>query len=367
MEQSEIARRRLASQQIAPPAGGGPAEVVRRLGALQAQDYHAALWAVGLRSGATEREVVVALAAGQIVRTWPMRGTIHLVPPADVRWMLGLLTPRVVQRSQGRLRQLGLDGAALAAGARVLVAGLEGGRQLTRPTAFTLLEAAGIATGGQRGYHILMQHAQHGLICFGPHVGKQPSFVLLDEWVPAAPPLPRDEALAALALRYFASHGPATIHDFCWWSGLTVADARAGLAAVAGQLAAVEAEGQRYYYDEAAAMPGAGLAGPLLLPPFDELLIAYRDRAAVIDPADMGRVVPGGNGVFNPIVVLGGRVAGIWRRELRAGQVELSVSPFQPWPDNVGPALTGAAERYGRFLGLPATLAAGAEQTEARG
>lgn len=358
MDQAEIARRRLAGQLAAPPAQAAPEEVVRRLGAVQAQDYHAALWAVGLRSAdATEQAVVAALAAGRIVRTWPMRGTIHLVAPADARWMLELLTPRVAQRGQGRLRQLGLDSAALAASARVLVAALEGGRQLTRPALFALLEGAGIATGGQRGYHILVQHAQAGLICFGPHIGKQPSFALLDEWLPAAPPLPRDEALATLALRYFATRGPATIHDLCWWSGLTVADARAGLGAVRGQLAAVEVDGQTCYYDPAAPPPDDGRDGPLLLPPFDEILLAYRDRGAAIDPADLGKVVPGGNGVFLPIVVQGGRVVGTWRRTVRAGRVALSFSPFQPWAGALSEALPAAVERYGRFLGLPATVA----------
>lgn len=361
MDQIEIARRRLAAQQIAPPAAGGPAELVARLGAVQAQDYLGALWAVGARvPGAADGDVTAALAEGRIVRTWPMRGTIHLVAPGDVRWMLALLTPRVVQASQGRMRQLGIDAAAVAASERAIVAGLEGGRQLTRGAAFALLEAAGVATGSQRGYHILLRLAQAGLICFGPHAGKQPTFVLLDEWAPAAAPLARDEALAALALRYFASRGPATIHDFCWWSGLTVADARAGLGAVAGALASATHDGQAYYFDEAATAAGGVAGGLALLPPFDELLIAYRDRGAALDPAHSALVVPGANGIFNPIVVWGGRVVGTWRRVLRARRVELSFSPFERWPGGLSEALPEAAARYGRFLGLPAVVEAGA-------
>lgn len=348
MHPSEIGPRRLVSQQIARPHPDDPAAVVRRLGAVQAQDYLGALWAVGLRTaGATEQTVTQALAEGRIIRTWPMRGTIHMVAPQDVRWMLALLTPRVIRGGQGRLRQLGIDADTLAASARVIVAALEGGGQLTRPAIFARLESAGIATVGQRGYHILVQLAQTGLICFGAHAGRQPTFALLDEWAPPAPPLPRDEALATLALRYVQSRGPATIHDFCWWSGLTVADARAGLGAIAGQVATAQRDGQTYYYDAAGAADGPGRA--YLLPPFDEFLLAYRDRGAVLAPGDMDRVAPGANGMFNPILVLGARVAGTWRRERKPGHVALEVSPFQPWGEPPQ-GLAAAVAHYGRFM-----------------
>ncbi len=357
MEQTEIGLGRLASQRVARPLGDDPAEVVRWMGAIQAQDYLGALWAVGARTtGASEQAVAEALATGRIVRTWPMRGTIHLVAPADIRWMLALLTPRVVQRTQGRLRQLGLDGATLTASERVLTAALEGGRQLTRSALFALLEDAGISTAGQRGIHILGQLAQAGLLCFGAHAGKQPTFALLDEWVPATPALSRDEALATLTRRYFTSHGPATIHDFCWWSGLTVADARAGLAAVSDELAVAQVAGQTYYYDEAAALPGEQ-GRPFLLPPFDEFLIAYRDRGASLDPAFSGHVNPGANGIFQPIVVVDGRVIGTWRRTLKTGRIELAVRPFEPSESGLPPGLPPAAETYGRFLGLRVELA----------
>lgn len=356
METHEIARRRLVGQLAARPTAATPEEVVARLGAVQAQDYLGCLWAVGARTlDAGEQQVERALAEARIVRTWPMRGTIHLVPPADVRWMLRLLTPRVVQRSQGRHRQLGLDQATFVAGADVIAGALQGGARLTRGELFARLEAAGIATAQQRGYHILVQLAHDGLICFGPRAGKQPTFVLLDEWVPPAPALPRDEALATLAMRYFVGHGPATVADFAWWSGLTLSDARAGLAAVAGRLSVAHAGGEAYYFDEAATA-GAAPEGVVLLPPFDELLIAYRDRSAALDPAYSALVVPGANGLFNPIVVSGGRVRGVWRRTLKADRVVLGFSPFEPWAGGEERSLPAAAARYGRFLGLPAQI-----------
>lgn len=356
MNHETIARHRLVSQRIAGPTFADPGEVVRWMGAVQAQDYLGALWAVGARTeGATEQAVEQALAERRIVRTWPMRGTIHFVAPADVRWMLELLAPRVVQRSQGRLRQLGLDESTLAASARAIAPALEGGRQLTRPALYDVLESAGIAARGTRGLHILGQLAHAQLICFGAREGKQPTFTLLDEWVPGARSLPRDEALATLALRYFTSHGPATVADFAWWSGLTLAEARAALGAASEQLAHETVDGQRYSFAEehgvAASDPCAAL-----LPPFDEFLVAYRDRAASLDPGHSTLVVPGGNGIFNPIVVLDGRVVGTWRRALKRGRVVLTFSPFAPWGDELERALPAAVDRYSRFLGLPAVV-----------
>jgi len=357
MHQREISLRRLVSQQIAQPTFAEPGAVVRWLGAVQAQDYLGALWAVGARTpGATEQTVEQALAERRIVRTWPMRGTIHFVAPADVRWMLALLAPRVIKRSQGRLRQLGLDQATLTASAHVIASALEGGKQRTRPALYTVLEAAGIAAGGQRGLHILGQLAHMGLICFGARDGKQPTFTLLDEWVPGAAALPCDEALATLTLRYFTSHGPATIQDFVWWAGLTVADAQAGLGSVAGQLSLAHLNGQTYYYAEAHTASGDDPVHACLLPPFDELLVAYRDRTASLDRAYNGLIVPGGNGIFNPIVVYDGRVVGTWKRVLKADRALLRLSPFQPWNDSQAQALPAAVAHYQRFLGLPVML-----------
>lgn len=357
MDTESIGVRRLGSQQIAVPDSADPGAVVQRLGAVQAQDYLGALWAVGLRTvDATEQRVETALAERRIVRTWPIRGTLHLVAPADARWMLALLTPRIAQRMQTRHRQLGLDSATFTASAHVLSAALAGGGQLTRAALFARLAAAGIAPDGQRGIHILGRLAQDGLLCFGARAGKQPTFTLLEEWIPPTPALPRGEALAALALRYFTGHGPATLHDLVWWSGLTTADARAGLAAVAEQLMHETYGGERYY---AGVGVSNGLANPgqvHLLPPFDEFLLGYRDRTAVLDPAHSQQIVPGSNGIFNPIIVIAGRVVGTWKRTLTRNSVTVSVQPFVPLPPEQHAAVASAAARYGYFLGVSATL-----------
>ena len=348
----DIGRLRLAAQGVEGGRCERPEDVVRRLGAMQAQDLRQALWAVGVRSaGATEAEVEAALAGGRIVRTWPMRGTIHLVPPESAKWMVQLLAPRVLATSKKRRESLGLSPDVLAKCFDLLAGALAGGKSLSRPGAMQLLESHGISTAGQRGYHILWWSALNGLICFGPPEGNQQTFVLLDEWAPAAKELTREEALARLAQVYFAGHGPATVHDFAWWAGLTVADARKGLAFVQDRLCC-ERIGETEYWMGEGTLAGPGDEGPgvHLLPGFDEFLLGYKDRDAVLDPLHAGKVVPGGNGIFMPLVVERGRIAGVWKRSVAKGAVDVEVQPFDRL-EAQQEHLFAAASRYARFLG----------------
>lgn len=227
MVTSDIAWLRLHAQLLNRHPLSTPVEVVRWLGAVQAQDHLSSLWAIGLRlPKATEADIERAIADREIVRTWPLRGTIHYVAAEDTRWMLELLTPRVVARSAGLYKQFELDETIFARCRVLLTSALQGSRQLVRKEAYRVLEEGGVATGGSRGLHLLGRLALEGLICFGPREGKQPTFVLLAEWVPRPRVLNRNEALAELTQRFCMSHGPATAQDFAWWSGLTVVDAR---------------------------------------------------------------------------------------------------------------------------------------------
>jgi hypothetical protein len=357
MTTSNIAHLRLFNQSIAPAAFEKPGDVVKSLGALQAQDYLGALWAIGLRvKAATEKTIEQAICDRKIIRTWPMRGTLHFVAPEDVRWMLALLTPRIIARAARRHKQLELDEATFARSETLFTKALQGGKQLTRPEMMNVLEQAGISTDGQRGYHILWQAAQSGLICFGPRQGKQDAFVLLDEWLSDDKTLSRDESLAELARRYFTGHGPATIQDFMWWSGLPAADARASLDMVKAQLASEELEGQTYWF--LPSLSSANTASPTahLLPGFDEYLLGYKDRGAVLDPAHAKKVVPGANGMFKPIIVIDGRVVGTWKRTLRRTKVLVSLAPFVALSPAQMEVAAAAAEPYGRFLGLPVEI-----------
>jgi len=355
MTNFDMARLRLHNQAIAPADLATPGAVVKQLGAVQAQDYLGALWALGLRmQTAVEADIEQAIANGEIIRTWPMRGTLHFVSPGDVRWMLALLTPRIMARATRRHQQLELDAATFARSETLFAKALQGGQPLTRPELLDVLEQAGISTQGQRGYHILGWAAQNSLICFGPRRGKQDTFVWLDDWVPEAKSLNRDEALAELSHRYFTGHGPATIHDFMWWSGLPAADARAGLKMIEAQLAHEDVDGQTYWFSSAAFASNVASPTAYLLPPFDEYLLGYKDRSAVLDPAHATKVVPGANGMFKPIIVIDGRVVGIWKRTLRKNSVIIESSPFGALSKAEEAVFVEAADDYGTFLNLRA-------------
>ncbi|MDB6154698.1 MAG: hypothetical protein JWL90_3151 [Chthoniobacteraceae bacterium] len=357
MTLSEMARYRLANQQMVTGRCSKPAEIVGFLGAMQAQDYTGALWSIGLRlKNGTEAGIKKAISERTIVRTWPMRGTLHFVAAADVHWMLKLLTPRIIAGSARRSRDLELDAAILARCRNLFVRALEGGRQLTRDEMYALLDGAKISTAQQRGYHILWRLAQERVICFGSHSAKQPTFTLLDEWVPEGRPREPEEALAELALRYFTSHGPATIHDFAWWSGQKISDARAGLESVSAQLASATIDGVVYWMPANLPPLREMLTTHHLLPGFDEYLISYKDRRASLHPLHGGKVNPGSNGVFMPTIVKNGWVTGTWKRVLKKERVIITASQFDHTDRSNAKELAGSAENYGTFIALPFEL-----------
>ncbi len=356
---STIAARRLHRQGIGAPLEGDPAATVRHLLAVQAQDYYGSLWAVGLRTaGAREADIEQAIAERRIVRTWPMRGTLHLVAPEDARWMLSLMASRALDRDRARQeREFGLDARTTGRCAEVVTRLLEGGKRMTRGALYEALAGHRIDTEGQRGLHILGRLAHEGLICQGPRDGKQPTFVLLEEWVPPARPRDRDDALAELARRYFSGHGPATVQDLAWWSGLTLRDAQAAVELAKPALSLHESEGARYWFVESAE-PSAP-AGPAvhLLPPFDEYLVGYKDRGAALDAAHNRQVI-GINGLVSPSVVVDGRVSALWKRTLGRQGAALTLTPLHPLRKRDQAALARAAARYGEFIGQPVAFGA---------
>lgn len=351
MRSRSVARRRLEAQRVSSTTFTRAEEVVAWLGAVQAQDYLGALWAVGLRlRDATEQDVERALAERRIVRTWPMRGTLHFVAAADARWMTELLARRPAAGAANRLRTYGIDEAALSRARRVLERELEGGRRLTRPAAYRVLEDAGIGAAREHGLHILWRLAQDCVVCFGPREGKQQTFVLFDEWLPRARRLPRDEALARLAIRYFTSHGPATVRDFAWWSGLTAADARHAILLAGKRIAGEFVEGERHWSASGGSARGPARRGTHVLPAFDEFTVGYSDRSASIDAAVASRI--GLGGILHPVVVRDGQVVGTWRRRTARREVVCSVDPFGRVNGAASRQTTLALERYARFVGL---------------
>jgi hypothetical protein len=357
MTSREIANHRLLNQRIVGSKCITPGEVVAALGAMQAQDYAGALWAIGLRlPESTETTVEQAIADGTIIRTWPLRGTLHFVPSADVRWMLSLTAPRILAGSEGRHKQLELDNAVLAKSQTLIENALRGGGRMTRSAVFDLLERGGIPTTGQRGIHILQWLAMRSVLCFGPRESKQPTFVLLDEWAPKSRHLEKDEALAELARIYFTGHGPAALRDFIWWSGLKVSDAKTGIDMISERLTKETMCGTDYWMLQETPAKRDVQPDVHLLPGFDEYLLGYKNRDDVLDPTDANKIAPGRNGMFLSSIVINGRVAGLWKRTADRKSVMLMMNPFAPLKKNSIRSIAMAAERYGRYIGRQVEL-----------
>lgn len=341
---------RLTAQHIAGEPLGSPAAVVRHLLCMQAQDYPGALWSVGLRTvDATVADVERAIADREIVRSWPMRGTLHLVPAEDLDWILRLTGQRILASAAGRHRELGLEESHFALAAHTAERVLSGGGILTRAELLAAFASAGVDVAGQRGAHLLLALSARRILVFGPMQGKSPTFTLLEEWIPAPRRVEGDEALAEFVLRYLSSHGPATIRDFAWWSSLTLTDARRGLAAVESQLEAIDVDGVIRYHRAGLQTAAPGVHA---LPGFDEYVLGYQDRSAQLSTDFAPAIVPGNNGVFRPTIVVDGEIVGTWSKSTTAKKVRIASEPFAPLAARQTRAFSTALERYGRFLGL---------------
>jgi hypothetical protein len=353
MHPTELARRRLYAQRIYQANFTSAEETVAWMGAMQAQDYQGALWSIGLRTPSlTRKDVEQAIIDRTIVRTWPMRGTLHFLAATDARWIVALLAPRALAAAAGRRKQLEIDDAVIAKSRQILTSALSGGKCLTRAAVCALLDKGGVATTGQRGIHILHYFAELGLLCFGPHEGKQPTFVLMDEWLPATPTKEKEEALCELAKRYFKSHGPASLRDFIGWAHLTVVDARLGLELAKPELIHTETEGVSYWFD------GSNLPAPArtyLLPGFDEYMLGYKNRLAALPSQFANRIVPGNNGMFISTLVIDGQVAGTWKRTTRKTSQLLTLLPFKSLTNADSKSIEPAIKRYKMFSSLPTT------------
>jgi hypothetical protein len=346
-----IALERLARQRLSAPLDGNPATVVRHMLAIQAQDFAGSRWAIGARSRSiTVADVEQALEAASIVRTWPMRGTLHLLAGEDVRWTVELLAHRALRGAASRHRQLELDDTVLKCGAAVLERELATAPWLSRSDLYAALERAGIVTTGQRGIHILGWAAHTGLIVSGPLRAKQPSFGLTDRHIRPMPARHRDHALRDLATRYLAAHAPATAADLAWWAGLPLTDARSAIGLAADILAAERIDGVEYWRPETST-PVAEPPLVLLTPPYDEILLGYKDRSATLDNDSRTRVIPGLNGIIKASILVDGRIAGTWTRTVGRGQLEITPHWFPEFPGDQRPDLNECIERYAQFLG----------------
>ena len=348
---------RLASQHIATAGLSTPGDVVSWMLAMQAQDFPGAKWSVGLRALQTsEATVDAAFHSAEVVRSWPMRGTLHLVPAEELGWMLDLTAPRAIRSAASRRAALGIADADVDRAREIAVASLTGGRALTRHAILAVIAAGGVSTEGQRGYYLLWYLAQTGTLVLGAVQDRQQTFTLLDEWVRAPRRLDRDEALGELAYRYFRSHGPATARDLVRWSGLTMADVQRGMAVSGSLLTALDLDGVRYHLAPETLAQAPVRARVHLLPGFDEYLLGYGDRTAALASEHSGAVVPGSNGMFKPTVVADGEVVGTWRRTVTRGGVLVEPLLWSPLRGALQDGLVEAVGAYGAYLGRPARL-----------
>lgn len=360
MNTDELAYQRLHNQLVSHQPFDQPDEVVRWMTAVQAQDYRGSLWAIGLRlASASARETTVrkAIADRKIVRTWPMRGTLHWVAAADVRWMLRLLTPRVIKGSAGRYRQLELDAAVFDKSSKIIEKALAGGKAIERQELYGLLEKGGIRTNDQRGVHILGHLAMSGLICQGLPLDNQPVFVLLEDWLPSFEIPDQEKCFANLASRYFKSHGPATVYDFSVWAGIKVSDARKALEMVQADFEQATIEGSTYWFAELKETVDfkAGGESIYLLPAFDEILCGYKDRSPILDSADVKSAILK-NGIIRPVLVAGNKAVGAWKRTIKKEKAIVEAFPFETLNHGYKKMLTEKARELGKFLDKEVSL-----------
>lgn len=352
-----LLRERLRNQRLVGSDRFGAAEhAVAWLGAVQAQDFAGAKWSIGLRARElTDRDVQMAFDAGRLLRTHVLRPTWHFVTRRDIRWMLELTAPRVNMLSAHQCRQHELDGPLFAKSRSVFERALRDGNHLTRLELSSVLREAHILATGQRLAQIVMRAELDGLICSGPRRGNQFTYALVAERAPRTPTLPRDEALATLTLRYFSSHGPATLHDFTWWSSLTMKDARDGVAMNGAGLIERRIDGRSYWMASAHSTFEGSAPKLHLLPTYDEYVVAYRNRDNFMDQRSSRRIAVREN--YGQWLVVDGRVKGSWKRTFGSAGAILQIRPIGRLSSSEAAAITAAARRYARFLELPVSVA----------
>jgi hypothetical protein len=352
MTRAEISRIRLSSQKISGGGQRSPAGVVSWLAALQAQDFQMALLAIGVRlSGSSYKTVEAAFDEGDIIRTHLLRPTWHIAAARDLRWLHELTAPRIKASMASRHRQLELTAQVIGKSNKILEKALRDGNRLTREELLARLEAAKIVLSQYRSSHLLFMAELEGILCSGPMRRGKPTYAFFEDRIPAAPRMTRDEALAELARRYFTSRCPATLEDFTWWSGLPAGEAGRALESVKNSFAVVPFGSREYLFPPS--HPGAedGGKGAHFLPAYDEFLISYRDRSAALSFAPEKKVVSN-NGMFRPLIVFDGQIAGVWKRSFEKGKMSVEACFFKRFGGTVKTAVERAAGKIGGFYGM---------------
>jgi len=350
-ELAHIARYRLQNQHITHPSLPTIGGVAAWMGATQAQDYSQAKWALGLRlPGTKDADIQAAIDRGEIIRTHLLRPTWHFVAAEDLRWMLALSAPQIIGIMAPTNRAMGLEEAIFSRCNHIIAKALEKEQHLTREELMSELEKAGIATNEFRAAHIMMRAEQEGIVCNGIRRGKQFTYALIDKRVPPGKTFDRPDAIAELARRYFRSHAPATLHDFQWWSGLKMSDARSGLKAVQPTLVQETIGKQTYWMPHDFKERKTAAPTLHLLPAFDEYLVSYKDRSASLDSSRKAHAITK-NGIFKPVVVQNAWVQGLWQRTFKKDKVLVEYQFFEESGSVDASLLQEAVRRFSDFYG----------------
>jgi len=314
-----------------------PRQIVAHFGIMQAQDFNSAKWAIGARlDGCTEKQILEAFDTGEILRTHVLRPTWHFVTPENIRWMLQLSGKRIMQSMKSRDNELGLTDEIYSKCYRIIEKAFEKEDNITREGLTKILHEAGMKVGSSQFYHVVTGAEANGIICSGALCGKDQTYALLEKRVPAVKPLTKEESLAKLARIYFTGHGPAALPDFVWWSGLSVGEARQGMESLKADFVSETIDGQNYWMPNINLRQNIENTNPAghrnsslhLLPAFDEYIVGYKDRTAVITSENHRKAVSS-NGVFRPVVIKDGRVIGLWKKAT-SGKKPIMLTPFEP-------------------------------------
>ncbi|HET6557314.1 MAG TPA: winged helix DNA-binding domain-containing protein [Prolixibacteraceae bacterium] len=353
MDPKEIAFHRLKNQQLASTDFQTPKQLVGWMGAMQAQDYNHAKWAIGVRlPHLTDNQIEDAFNRGEILRTHIMRPTWHFVSADDIYWMLELTSPQIRAVLNSRHRDLGITEFLVNKCYLVIEEALNSneGQVMTREELLQELDYAGIPTDLQRASHFMLRAEIDGIVCSGPLKAKKQTYALLSKRVPERKTLTKEEALAKLAKSYFLSHGPATVADFAWWSGLSATEARKGLETIKNDLISVRIASDTYWYSGSSVNAGKLPDSVYLLPAYDEFLISYKNRNASITEEDHKKAISS-NGIFRPVVLVNGQISGLWEKVTQKGSVMVETEYFRPHNKTEEQLLIQAVQSFGNYTG----------------
>jgi hypothetical protein len=353
---ADLLQSRLVNQQLTESAYSSPGMLVSHMGAIQAQDYGMAKWAIGVRlPGSTDALIEKAIDDGDIIRTHILRPTWHFVAADDIRWMMQLTAPHVNRIAATMYRQLEMDGVLQSKTNEILIRLLEGGKQLTRDEIMQALSRENIKTNELRASHIMFRAELDQIVCNGSRRSKQFTYALFEERIPAGKPHSREEALSKLTLRYFTSHGPATIHDFAWWSGLTITEIKQGVELAKPYLNSLTFDNKTYWFASGpiTKIPAENLA--CLLPAYDEFLIGYSDRSLSLDQSLASKAIMS-NGIFKPVLVIDGKITGIWKRTIKKDTVVIQFYFSDTYAALSTEIFSSCIDRYESFLDLKVVM-----------